>query len=704
MSILEKIRRRSGLAIVFVGGALALFIITDALQNNSRLFGGSQSTDVGEINGEAISYKSFEAQVAKNTEAARAQMGPDGQMDQNTIDMVREQTWSQMIMDGVMSSEFEGLGIKVTEDELFDLVQGEDPHPQIKSAPIFQNQQTGQFDRTLVIRFLKDLETRNEPEAKKQWLAFEDGLLKETESKKYYALIKKGVYATSLEAKALYKNRSRAINADAIALNYFSIADSTIKAEESELMSYMKKNEKKYAEREDSRRLEFIIFDAVASAQDSASAKKWADEQVTQFANAANDTLYVNANSEVPFDPTAKNRKQYPEEIAGRLFSEPVGTIIGPVFSEGKYNIYKIIGTKTDSLFQMRASHILFKIDNGDTAATMKKATDVLNQIRRGADFGAMAAQYGTDGTASKGGDLGWFIQGDMVKEFQDAVAAGKKGDLKIVKTQFGIHIIKVTEDKSNKLVCAGVVSRGILPSDATVGGAYNNASSFVAAVSNLETFKAKATENGYNIFTAEYVRQNDKQVGGRLTDAREMVRWSFNAKKDQVSEVFTLGDKFVVAVLTNIREKGKADFETAKSRVETDYRKSKKAEQLLEKAKVAMAGAANIQAIASKLQLSVTPLTNQTFENNNIAYVGPDNKMVGTLFGTATKGKISGPVEGDNAVYIFVINSVVEAPEIKDFTIYRNEVQTQLSNRVEYATFETLKELRNVVDNRYKF
>ena len=228
MSILEKIRRRSGLAIVFVGGALALFIITDALQNNSRLFGGSQSTDVGEINGEAISYKSFEAQVAKNTEAARAQMGPDGQMDQNTIDMVREQTWSQMIMDGVMSSEFEGLGIKVTEDELFDLVQGEDPHPQIKSAPIFQNQQTGQFDRTLVIRFLKDLETRNEPEAKKQWLAFEDGLLKETESKKYYALIKKGVYATSLEAKALYKNRSRAINADAIALNYFSIADNFI--------------------------------------------------------------------------------------------------------------------------------------------------------------------------------------------------------------------------------------------------------------------------------------------------------------------------------------------------------------------------------------------------------------------------------------------------------------------------------------------
>ena len=145
MSILEKIRNRSGLAIVVVGGALALFVISDALQSNSRIFGGSQSTDVGVIAGEKIGVKAFEAKVAQNTELTRQQMGPDAKMDQNTIDMVREQTWSQMVMEGIMTGEYEDLGIKVTDEELLDMFTGDNIHPQVKQS--FTNPQTGAFDK-----------------------------------------------------------------------------------------------------------------------------------------------------------------------------------------------------------------------------------------------------------------------------------------------------------------------------------------------------------------------------------------------------------------------------------------------------------------------------------------------------------------------------------------------------------------------------
>lgn len=703
MSILEKIRNKSGLAIVFVGGALALFVISDALQNNSRIFGGSQSTDVGVINGDKIGVKAFEAKVNENAELARQQMGPEGKMDQNTMDMVREQTWSQMVMEGIMRDEYEDLGIKVTNDELFDLVQGDDPHQQIKTAPVFQNPQTGQFDRTLVVRFLKDMETRNDPEAKKQWLAFEEGLYKEALNKKYYTIIRKGVYATSLEAKNSYQNRTRSIDADMVAINYFSVADSTIKVEDSELKAYMNKNLKKYADRENSRKVEFVLFDAVATHEDTMATQKWVSDQMTQFATSSNDTLYVDANSDSKFDPTPKPRSAYPEEVVDRLFSDSVGTIIGPIFKDGKYNIYKIAGTKEDSVYQMRASHILFKTENGDTAATIKKANEVMAQIKGGADFGAMAAQYGTDGTAQRGGDLGWFPEGQMVKEFNDAVLAGKKGDIRIVKTQFGIHILKVTENKTKKLVTAGVLTRGIEPSESTTSTAYNAASQFASAATGQEEFDKNIADMKLNKRVADFVRENDKQIGG-VPEAREVVRWAYNAEKGDVSEVFSVGQQFMVAVLTTIREKDKADFETVKPRLEVEYRKEKKAEQLLEKANAALAGASNIQAVAAKLQLSVTPIAGQTFENNNIAYVGPDNLMVGTLFGTKTTGKLSGPVKGDNAVYIFAINKVNEAPETKDFTIYKNEAQAQLSQRIEYGTFDALKDLKKVEDNRYKF
>jgi peptidyl-prolyl cis-trans isomerase D len=703
MSILEKIRNRSGLAIVFVGGALALFVISDALQSNSQIFGGSQSNDLGVIAGEKVSPKVFEQKVAVNLENTRQQMGPDAKIDQSTIDMVREQTWSQMVMEGLMAGEYKDLGIKVTEEELFDLIQGEDPHPQIKSAPIFQNQQQ-QFDRSLVIRFLKDMEASTDPERKKQWLTFEDGLQNEQESKKYYALIRKGVYATSLEARHTFVNRSRSMDVDAVALNYFSIADSTIKAEESDLKAYLNKNMSKYAEKDNSRKIEFIMFDAVASKEDTAAAQKWVSDQLTQFATATNDTLYVDANSDTKFDPTAKSRAEYPEDVVDRLFRDSVGSIIGPIFKDGKYNIYKVVGTKQDSVFQMRASHILFKTENNDTAATLKKAAEVMAQIKGGADFGAMAAQYGTDGTAQRGGDLGWFKEGNMVKEFNDAVLAGKKGDMKIVKTQFGVHILKITEDKTKKLVCAALLSRGILSSEATTSTAYNTASQFIAGVADAEAFGKLATEKNLLRRTAEYVRENDKQLGGVLQDAREIVRWTFTAKKGDVSDVFSVNDKFVVATLTAIREKGKADFETAKPRLEADYRKDKKADQLYEKATTAMAGVKSIQDLATKLQLSVTPIVGQTFDNSNIAYIGPDMKMVGTLFGTKTIGKMFGPVKGDNAVYVYAINKFTEAPEMKDLTAYKTEVQNQLSQRVEYATFETLKELKKVEDFRYKF
>jgi peptidyl-prolyl cis-trans isomerase D len=242
MSVLEKIRNKSGLAIVVVGGALALFVISDALNSNSRLLSGNDN-NVGVIDGESVSIKTFEQEFEKNLNSYKVRSQQES-VDQNTTDMIREQTWNQLIMDGLMVKEYDNLGITVTNDELFELVQGEDPHPQIKSAPIFTNQQTGQYDRSMVVRFLKEMQEGTNEEAKSQWLEFESGLVKETESKKYNTLFKKGVYATSLEAKSLYAKRNRTVDMDIVAVNMFTIADSTIAVTDSDLKSYLNKNYK----------------------------------------------------------------------------------------------------------------------------------------------------------------------------------------------------------------------------------------------------------------------------------------------------------------------------------------------------------------------------------------------------------------------------------------------------------------------------
>lgn len=702
MSVLEKIRNKSGLAIVVVGGALALFVISDALQSNSSLFRGNDNT-VGEIDGESISVKQFEQEFTKNLESYKLR-SQQPNVDQNTSDMIREQTWNQLIMDGLMTKQYEDLGINVTSEELFELVQGEEPHPQIKSAPIFQNPQTGQYDRSLVVRFLKNMTESNDEQAKTSWLEFETGLLKETASKKYNTLFKKGVYATALEAKAVYNNRNHTTDMDLVAVNFFSVPDSTIAADESELKSYFNKNKDKYKEKADSRKLEFVTFDIIPTGEDSAAIRKWVADQTTQFAAATNDTLFVDVNSDTKFDTVAHPLSFYPADIQTAIFNLPVGGMVGPVFADGKYKIYKVAGIKEDSLFQMRASHILFKIENNDTAATMKKAQEVLAELRKGADFGEKAAQYGTDGTSSRGGDLGWFAEGQMVKEFNDYVKRGSKGDMSIVKTQFGIHIVKITENKSKKTVCAGVLERSIEPSERTVNAAYNAASQFAAAsIGGAEAFDAVVKEKGFSKRVADNLKDNDKSLAG-LPDAREAIRWAYNAKVGDVSEVFSIGNLYLVATLTQIKEKDNATFEDAKERVTADYRKDKKAEQLMEKVKTAMAGAGTLQDIAAKLQVAVTPVVGQTFENANVAYIGPDNTFIGTIFGTKTTGKIVGPIKGDNAVYVANIIRFSDGPQVPDYAPYKAEIMSQLAQRVEYGSFEVLKEMKNVKDNRAKF
>jgi peptidyl-prolyl cis-trans isomerase D len=705
MSVLEKIRSKSGLAIVVVGGALALFVISDALQSNSRLFSGND-TNVGSIDGESISIKQFEQEFDKSVAQYKIRSQQES-IDQNTTDMIREQTWNQLVMDGLMGKEYDELGISVTNDELFELVQGDDPHQQIKTAPMFQNPQTGQYDRTLVVRFLKNMSESNDEQAKNQWLEFENGMVKEALSKKYNTLFKKGVYATSLEAKAIYANRNHSTDMDLVALNFFSIPDSTVAAEEGELKSYFKKNYNKYKEKVNSRKLEFVTFDVVPTSEDSAAIQKWVADQTAQFATATNDTLYVDLNSEVKFDTMAHPLSFYPQDVQTGLFTQPVGSIVGPVFANGKYKIYKVAGIKDDSLYQMRASHILFKTEGStkeDTMNSMKKAQGVLAEIRGGADFGEKAAQYGTDGTSSRGGDLGWFAEGQMVKEFNDYVKRGNKGDMGIVKTQFGIHIVKITENKSRKTVTAGVIERSIEASEATVNASYNQASQFAAASNgSSENFEKNVTEKGLTKRVADNLKENDKSLAG-MPDAREVIRWAYNAKKGEVSDVFSIGDKYVVAILVQIKDKDKANFEDVQERVTVDYRKEKKAEQLMEKAKTAMAGAATMQDVATKLQVAVTPIVEQKFENSNIPYVGPDNTFIGTVFGTKTTGKIVGPFKGDNAVYVCNIIRFSDGPQAPDYVPYKAELQSQLAQRMEYGSFEVLKELKNVKDNRFKF
>ena len=704
MAILTKIRNRSGLAIGAVGLALALFVISDALNNNMGLFGGGQVTDVGEIDGEKISAKEFDAKYQLNIDNYLKRSGQES-MDENTKTQLRDQTWNQVLNDFLMAKQYESLGLTVSEDELSDMVFGNNIHPQIRQS--FTDPNSGMFDINNVKRYLKQVTEGSDENAEAQWKEFEDYIVTETLQRKFSSLLKKGVYGTSLEARSLYTSRNQSAEINLVAMPYFTIADSTIVADDNDLKSYFKKNLDKYKEKENSRKLEFVVWDFAPTSEDSAVVQKWAFDQFAQFQTADNDTAYVDLNSDVKFDPNPKRRSEYPESVQARLFNDSIGTVIGPLFENGNWTLYKISGIKQDSIFSMKASHILIRVDGPtelDTANAQKKANDILARIKKGEEFATLAAEFGTDGTKDKGGDLGWFTEGSMVKEFNDAVKSHNKGDMFVIKTQFGFHIIKVTGDKSKKTVCAGVLSRAVGASDKTTSLAFNEASQFAAISRNSDDFAKNVDEKTLLKRVAEFVRETDNFLPG-YSEAREAVRWAFNAKVGDVSDVLTVGeDKYVILTLTAIREKGKSNFEAARERVLNDFRKDKKAEQMTEKLVKAMESGLTLDAISKGLNQPITPVPSLSFENASIPYIGFDPIFAGAAAGTSELNKVKGPLKGDAAVYAYEVVKIVPAPPVSNYDAQKAEISNSLTQKIEYNYFEVLKEIKNVKDNRHLF
>ena len=235
MATLQKIRTRMGLLVaIIIGLALFAFILGDLFQSGSSILQRNQM-EVGSIDGETVQYPDFQRKVEELGEIYRSNTG-QSQLDEATWVQVREQTWEELIRDKVMGEVYEGLGLGVSSEEMFDLIQGNNPHAIIQQ--IFTNPETGQFDRSAVVNFLKNLETGVSPEQRSYWLYLEKQIHDERLSTKYNNLINKALYVTGQEAQESLAAGNKLVNLELVGLRHSVVADSTVKVTPAELTAY----------------------------------------------------------------------------------------------------------------------------------------------------------------------------------------------------------------------------------------------------------------------------------------------------------------------------------------------------------------------------------------------------------------------------------------------------------------------------------
>jgi peptidyl-prolyl cis-trans isomerase D len=706
MATLQTIRTRAGLLIaIVIGISLAAFILGDLLQSGSSIFQRNQM-EIGEINGESIQYPDFQKQVEELGEIYKMNT-QQSQLDENSWIQVREQTWQNTVQKIVMGDVYKKLGIEVSSDELFDMLQGANLHPIIQQ--LFRDQNTGQVDRGAVVNFLKQLDTNVDPERRAYWLYLENQIVEERTQSKYANMVGKGLFVTSAEAKQSLASGSKTVNFDFIALNHTTVADSAVSVTDKDLRDYYNANKNNFKQ-EKIREIDYITFTVTPSAADYKDAENWITEIKSDFENATNNVQFVNSNSDVNFDGTWYKKESLPANLATWIFDEgaPINLVFGPYFENESYTLAKL-----DSLAMMpdsvKARHILLKPNTQEELIAMQLLADSLKTvIEKGGDFASLAMQYSTDqGSAISGGDLGWFGRGQMVQPFEEAAFSNAKNEVRIVPSQFGIHIVQTTDrGKLTQQARVALLVRNVQPSTRTYQDTYAQASEFASINTTSEKFNAAVVEKKMNKRSAS-VRENDRDIIG-LENARILIRAAYEAEVNDVlltsqeSPIFELGNNFVIAVLTKATDEGISTFEEAKTKVELEVTKQKKSDYLSKKAAAAIEGKTDLASIASQLNSSVRNASNINFNSFSIPGIGAEPAVVGAV-SSLDVDKISSPIVGINGVYVVKVTSVNQGAE-QGFETEQDRLAQSLNYRAASQAFETQRKKADIVDKRAKF
>jgi peptidyl-prolyl cis-trans isomerase D len=701
MATLQRIRNKGGLLVaIIIGMALIAFILGDMLRSGSSLL-QSKQMEIAEIDGNSISYKDYQKRVDELTEIYKMNSGQTS-LDQKMMDQIREETWQNLVRELVMDDVYDELGISVGSEELFDMVQGQTIHPIIQN--IFRNPNSGQVNRSAIIQFLKHLTESGTSAQRAYWMFIEKQISTERTLTKYNNLINKGLYVTKSEAKADLENKNSQASIQFVAESYFSVPDSAINVSDSELKKHYDAHKDEY-EQEEMRRIEYVVFPVVASQDDDDQAKLWVSNLKSEFKETGDAVGFVNMNSDTRFNDSYYKKSELSPEIAEFAFAGKEGDIYGPYKESNSWKISKI--NKFENLpDSVKARHILLRVNSQEEAAVAKaKADSLVNLLKKGANFSKLAEANSQDpGSATKGGDLGWFKRGTMVKEFNDAAFLGKVNEIQQVPTQFGIHIIQVTrKGKTVPNVQLASIERKIEPGSATYQDAYSNASKFVGDNRDLAAFNKAIAEQGLNKQVAN-VSKTTKSISD-IENSRLIIRSAFN--NTEVGElvmsyegtpIFELGDLFIVGAVSSATEEGTMSFDDVKVRVEMAVKKDKKAEYLISK----MAGKNSLEELASEIGTEVREASNLNFESYTIPGIGSEPSLIGTL-SSLDVNKSSAPIKGNNGVYVVKVTGVEDAG-MQDVDANQQQLNTSMGYRANYQAYETLRKSTEIVDNRSKF
>ena len=703
MAAIGSIRKHSTLLVIVIGGALVAFILGDFLKKSNR-----RDVNAGKVDGVEITIMGFNKKLDENIRKTKQQQRTKS-LSTNETFRVREQTWEQIVRKILMKKQYKDLGITVTADEMFNLIQGPNPNPLIKQY--FVNPKTGRYDRNLVIQYLQNY-NRLPDAARQQWVKLEDYIMADQMRSKYNALISQGYYLPKLLAQKLYEAQNTRANIEYVAARYSNVPDNKITVTDADYQSYYDSHKNEFRQKS-GRAMEYVSFTVLPSKIDIAKARKEAIATKEDFATTTNPKQFAHANTDHPYDTSWLKEGQLPVSFDSTMFHSKVGTVVGPIMKNNTFMMAKLlnVATRPDS---MEASHILIayrgalRAEPGITRTKeeAKKLADSLFTVlkRHPSEFKMLADKYSNDGSVTTNhGNLGWFTDGSMVPGFNEAVVKTKTGHYAVAESKFGYHVVKVINKKDfNRKVKVALITQDIIASNATYQNVFAKASKIASEARDQKTFEAVAKKDHLQLRVIPRMYENTYSIPG-LENARSIVRWAFKSSTDEgvVSNVFDLEGQYAVAIITKKYEAGIPSLEEVKNKIKPFVVNKVKGRYLAEKMKVFNG---NLNKIAAAVNAKTQTMDNLTFYSRNIVGFGMEDKVIGTVFGMKG-GSTSQPLVGNAATFVVKLDALNKAGKLPNYNAFVSSYVNAFKQRVqEDYPYVAIKDASDIVDNRITF
>lgn len=698
MSILNKLRNSTWVLMIILV-SLVLFVVSDYFSSKSKFgFGGTQN--VGEIAGTSISVLEFDAKYKE----LLAQLNSNGSGEtEQTKEQASSYAWNQFVQTLIVDKEYASLGLDISVAEAGKLLYSDDAHSTIKQY----FSKDGQFSPSNVINF-KNQVAKKDPKMMAQFELILKQVFMEVQSRKYNSLVAKSLYATNLDAEDDYFASTLNYNGKSVTLNYATVDDKSIKIEDSDLKDYIKRHKDEFKQKA-SRDLDYILINVSPSKADTLEVRNALASEINEFKDAEVDSVYVQLNSTVPYSDLFQSHGSFNKAYESKLFSAPKDSVIGPIYYDGGFSLFKVLDKKSDSVTYYHAIRVELAIKGSTKDDTLKA---IANGKKLGAESNSSSNSLEffnskvNTGEVTYAQDLGWVREGSQDEQVNKAVKTLGMGQSTVVKSMYGLSLIKLVDPKSSELIKIGEVRKPIEALKSTEDEAYQKASNFRSSLSgdNKDEFEKQVKKNNLVKSIANNVKESDRAMTG-IPGTIDVVRWAFDDKRElgDYSDVISAGDLLIVAKLSKIKKEGTSDVEDVREKVTRLVMDEKKAKILVQQFEDGMKKSKTIEDLATNVKSMVQPFYNTNFYSTNVQFAGNDLKLVGYVCGLKTN-TMSRPITSNDGVHVVLVEGVSKVDVPKDLSSRKKILYDQKKQQVYNSVFEALKKAANVKDERYKF